>query len=257
MTKTDKALHITGFNQLTLRVMSSSLLIPVVIGLIWLGGTALMVSLGVIALISYYEWHKITAWSTGSERLCYLIFGFLYISASLLCFFDIASHTPKLWLVMFLLLAVWLSDTGAYIVGKTFKGPKMAPALSPNKTWSGFVGACLFPALGLLLYQKLFLYFEGLDASLRWVDMILFAKLGFMTGVAGQLGDVSISYLKRKAGLKDTGRIIPGHGGILDRIDALLAVTIVFWIWMLLGAYESLFPGQNEWRLIWSNHSLF
>jgi phosphatidate cytidylyltransferase len=119
--------------------------------------------------------------------------------------------------VMVLLLIVWASDIGAYIAGRAIGGPKLAPAISPGKTWSGAAGGLLAAATvglcsGLLLGSP----------SMAWRPMV-FASL---TGIVSQAGDLFESILKRHFGVKDSGRLIPGHGGLLDRLDGVLTASL-------------------------------
>ena len=136
-------------------------------------------------------------------------------------------------LVLGLLFSVWATDTGAYIAGKTIGGPKMAPTISPNKTWAGLAGgiassvAVLFayvhaigPYLGNLIRNDL-----NMPEGFSTLSILL---IGFAIAVSGQIGDLLISMQKRRVGVKDTGALIPGHGGILDRIDGLLLAAPVF-----------------------------
>ncbi len=127
--------------------------------------------------------------------------------------------------VALVLMATWGQDVFAYFVGKRWGRRKMAPSLSPRKTWEGAAGGMLGALAGAFLALALF----GLPLSL-WAT----ALIGFVAGVFGPVGDLSESFIKRQAGLKDAGSLIPGHGGILDRIDSVLfsapAITIVLMI---------------------------
>jgi phosphatidate cytidylyltransferase len=121
-------------------------------------------------------------------------------------------------LVCYLLAVVWGTDIGAYIAGRLIGGPKLAPAISPNKTWAGLAGGMALAAL--------FGYGVGLYCHARQP----LAAGGFATVLAGvsQLGDLFESHIKRRAGVKESGDLIPGHGGILDRIDGLIFAAIFF-----------------------------
>ena len=121
-------------------------------------------------------------------------------------------------LLLFTLVLVWVGDTAAYFVGRGFGRMKMSPQVSPNKTWEG-AGANL---LGALLVGALFGYWMKIGLA----DMLAMAVLG---SVAGQVGDLFKSTFKRSAGVKDSGTILPGHGGILDRIDALILAAPAVW----------------------------
>ncbi len=117
--------------------------------------------------------------------------------------------------VLFLVLVVWASDIGAYAAGRLFGGPKLAPALSPGKTWSGSAG-------GLLAAMLVGAVAAGLLAPASWGRA---AAIAALLGVASQAGDLLESGIKRHFGVKDSGRLIPGHGGLLDRLDGLLAAA--------------------------------
>ena len=121
-------------------------------------------------------------------------------------------------LLLFTVVLVWVGDTAAYFVGRAFGRMKMSPQVSPNKTWEG-AGANL---LGALLVGVLFGYWMKIEP----VHMLAMAILG---SIAGQVGDVFKSTFKRSAGVKDSGTILPGHGGILDRIDALILAAPAVW----------------------------
>ncbi len=130
--------------------------------------------------------------------------------------------------VFLTLAATWLSDTGGYFFGKTFKGPKLFPAISPGKTWSGLAGCVVGATAGA--FGAKFLLLPSLSAS----DCL---TLGPIVAVIGQTGDLAESLFKRSHGVKDSGSILPGHGGLYDRIDALLwtAPIIYYYIsWFLI-----------------------
>jgi phosphatidate cytidylyltransferase len=118
-----------------------------------------------------------------------------------------------LWLMLPVFVAVWATDTGALFAGNLLKGPKLWPALSPNKTWAGFLGGIVFGALGAMAV------FAFLHANLFYG-----AALGACAALIGHAGDLFESWMKRRVGRKDSGSLIPGHGGVLDRIDSILFV---------------------------------
>jgi phosphatidate cytidylyltransferase len=136
----------------------------------------------------------------------------------------IASYGPRL--LLFVLVITWVGDTAAYFVGRAMGKHKLAPVLSPNKSWEGSIASIL----GALLVAAVFS--RSMIVSLP--HLLAMAALG---NVAGQMGDLLESAFKRSAGVKDSGTLLPGHGGILDRIDALvLAFPVVwyYWIWVYL-----------------------
>jgi phosphatidate cytidylyltransferase len=119
--------------------------------------------------------------------------------------------------VLFLLLVVWAGDIGAYLVGRRLGGPRLAPHISPGKTWSGAVGGLLAAvAAGLLAAHVL-------SDAIIWRVMVVAAVLG----IVAQAGDLLESFVKRRLEVKDSGRLIPGHGGLFDRLDGVLAAAPV------------------------------
>jgi phosphatidate cytidylyltransferase len=162
----------------------------------------------------------------GALRLTTNLAAPLYIGALLttlaLLRRDFESDGPKL--VLLCLLIAWMGDTGGFFFGKYLGKTKLSPVISPKKTRAGLVGSCVFASLSAIAMQLTLLD--------RWVLWHM-AILGAAGGVVGQLGDLMESLLKRSTGVKDSGRLIPGHGGILDRIDALLAVTPMVYLYAL------------------------
>jgi phosphatidate cytidylyltransferase len=129
-------------------------------------------------------------------------------------------------LVLLALTIAWSGDTGGYFVGRRLKGPKLYPAVSPNKTWSGAIGGLLASVLGVLLIRAAFLHGLPLGRSV---------VLALVAGALGQAGDLCESILKRSAGVKDSGGLLPGHGGLLDRVDAVLFVAPTIYLVLRLG----------------------
>ncbi len=121
--------------------------------------------------------------------------------------------------LLWLMLVIWAVDIGAYGAGRLIGGPKLAPRISPKKTWAGLVGGLTAAALVGF----------GLSQTLGAADMVVWPLiLAIFLGICGQLGDLFASWVKRRFGVKDFGRLIPGHGGVLDRIDGLLAGAPIF-----------------------------
>ncbi|HEX3894438.1 MAG TPA: phosphatidate cytidylyltransferase [Terracidiphilus sp.] len=163
---------------------------------------------------------------------CSSVFALFYIGLTLLAIPTLRAQTNGPSLVIFLLFVVWAGDITALYVGRLWGKKKMAPAISPNKTWVGAVGSVLGSVL--------------VTVGLYWLSLQLvqwnFTKLSFteeawwywlvmavVVNVAAQVGDLAESALKRSAGVKDSGSLLPGHGGVLDRIDALLIAAPVLW----------------------------
>ena len=131
------------------------------------------------------------------------------------------------WVLMYLLSLVWVADVGAYFAGKKFGRHKLAPSISPGKTWEGVAGGLL---LNLVWINLVYQLSQGWGMDYAW-----FLMIGLITAAMSIAGDLFVSVLKREAGVKDSGRLLPGHGGVLDRIDSVIAASPVF----LTGLYFS------------------
>jgi phosphatidate cytidylyltransferase len=143
----------------------------------------------------------------------------------------VGTHTEGAGLVVLALMLAWMGDTGGYFVGKRFGGPKLYAAVSPNKTWSGAAGSLTGSLLGIVIAHFTFLPTFPLVPGLI---------LGAVAGILGQLGDLCESVLKRSVGVKDSGAVLPGHGGFLDRIDAVVFASATLYLalragWITLG----------------------
>ena len=168
----------------------------------------------------------------------------LYIAYPLMVLPQIFNEANGIALLLFLFLCVWSGDIAALYIGKRFGRHKFAPRLSPNKTWEGAIASvfasCLF-GVGLILLGDWFTQqnysFTKLHTSEPWW---VFLILAVVLNAAAQFGDLLESALKRGAGVKDSGTLLPGHGGILDRIDALLLAAPVFWFIIAVREYFSL-----------------
>ena len=192
-----------------------------------LGGYVFAGLLAIGACVMFYEWRRIVSgWGFGWQ-----VAGFAYSLVPALALlwvrdrYELAGVPMGLELLMWVFIVTWSVDVGAYFTGRTVGGPKLAPAISPNKTWSGLLGGMVAAALFGGLWAWLLL----LPGALLWLAP-LFA-------LAAQAGDLFESWLKRRAGVKDSGSWLPGHGGALDRLDGLVVVaaltalaTIAGWI---------------------------
>jgi phosphatidate cytidylyltransferase len=171
------------------------------------------------------------------ESVSITVFGILYTGAMLSFGYVLRYHPYAVGrlagtaLLMLVLVLVWISDTAAYVVGRAMGKRKLIPAVSPGKTVAGAVGALATSALASWALMELVLAPQA-QLGLRTAHAILF---GVVVSTAVQLGDLAESLIKRQAGVKDSSQIIPGHGGVLDRIDGMLfALPIAYW---LLGAW--------------------
>ncbi|MDX1741775.1 MAG: CDP-archaeol synthase, partial [Rhodothermales bacterium] len=131
------------------------------------------------------------------------------------------------WLTITVFALVWASDTTAYYVGKAIGRHPLAPSISPKKTWEGSIGGAIGSVVVALILWKMDL------VSLRWFDFVV---LGLICGSLAQLGDLAESRLKRVAGVKDSGTILPGHGGLLDRLDAMIVAVPLAYMYLAFVA---------------------
>lgn len=207
---------------------------------IWLGGWLWLALVGAVAVGVLWEWRGLVARFAPSalSRAVWMLGGFVYIglAAGLLALLRVMPG-PEQAVVLPIMLAVIGTDVGAYFAGRTFGGPKIAPKVSPSKTWSGLGGGIVGAALVWLV--ALGAAHNGLGgvpalperlAANAWPALML----GTLTAVIAQAGDFFESWMKRRAGVKDSGRLIPGHGGLFDRVDGLLAVLFVLALASLL-----------------------
>jgi phosphatidate cytidylyltransferase len=179
-------------------------------------------------------------------------FGVIYLAVPLALLVSLRGDILQNVLVVFILFSVWAGDTAAYYVGKKFGRRKLAPAVSPNKTWEGAIAsvvASVAVAALVIRYQpQLSDLFSGPRAG-YWLSLHTHAApgmawshiftLGILTNVAAQFGDLFESALKRGAQVKDSGGLLPGHGGVLDRIDALFFAIPVVWYYANLTGFPA------------------
>ncbi len=197
------------WGDLRTRVISAAVLVPLALSCLWWGGWPWQVLVIVAAVGMADEWRRLCrnrAMRPGFQ----VATGALYILPACATLLWLrADPTVGLGNVLFVLLIVWASDIGAYLVGRLVGGARLAPAISPGKTWSGAVGG--LAAAGLV----------GLAAAAH--PRAILVAIGL--GVLSQAGDLLESALKRHFGVKDSGFLIPGHGGLFDRLDGLLAAA--------------------------------
>ncbi len=202
---------------LTARILSALILAPPVLAAIYYGPPYFDILVGLALLVMAWEWNRLVRGPSRElslGRLAWLAGGFLYIGVPSLALLwlraegDVGRHT-----VFWLMALVWAADSGAYTFGLLIGGPKLAPRISPKKTWAGFGGGVFCAAAA-----------GAVGAFLLGKDNLLpLSALSAALGGVSQLGDLLESWVKRHFGVKDTSNLIPGHGGLLDRVDGLLA----------------------------------
>ncbi|MBL4645642.1 MAG: phosphatidate cytidylyltransferase [Rhizobiales bacterium] len=259
-------------SNLVVRLISALILAPIVIGIAWLGGWPLFFMTVFLTLCIMHEWFQIShcadnpiikfaafavlmlglymvqigyvalalllvlafalsmlLWRIRSANKYWLSAGCLYAAGFGYSLVFLRNQPEMgLFLLIFVVAIVWSTDVFAYFTGRLLKGPKLAPKISPGKTWSGAIGGLV---AGILASYLVVLGWYGQEVAGQGTFGVLFwgaALSGF-----SQLGDLFESWVKRKFGVKDSGKIIPGHGGVMDRVDGLLFALALAFVLMI------------------------
>ena len=200
-------------NELFKRILSSIILLPIVIFFIIKGSFLFNSLILICSIITLYEWQLM------SKGKNYNIFGFIYIIASFYIIYLLRNYSDDKYLFFLLILIICIStDIGGYVFGKVFKGPKLTK-ISPNKTYAGMIGAFLLSIFTATFFLNYYDYY--LIDRFEILNIYNFIFIIFISSVS-QIGDILISFFKRKSKIKNSGKIIPGHGGLLDRIDGMI-----------------------------------
>jgi phosphatidate cytidylyltransferase len=252
-----------GLTNLQTRVVSAVVLIAIVMPITWYGGLPFRVLCAVIGAAMLYEWmHMSSAVARDHKLILGLMLGAVFVlllaaSPALHVFAALAAalvvavvlgrvrggggeaavglgyaglsavslallrddDRQGLLAILFLFAVVWATDICAYFVGRAVGGPKLAPAISPGKTWSGSIGG----TLGGIAAGLLVAWYGGFAGFAT-------ALVAIVLSVVGQVGDLFESSIKRRHGVKDSSNLIPGHGGVMDRVDALVAAAFAFYV---------------------------
>lgn len=275
-----RALESCG-GELALRVCSALVLVPLALGAAYLGGWPFAVLWGLAAMVVLWEWNSLVAGSdqrivltTGGASLAlaialvltgHLLAAVIVLAISTLGVASLAPAKRRTWIaagvpyagalgvapivlrsdngegflaIIFLFAVVWTTDIAAYFAGRAIGGPKLMPRVSPNKTWSGAIGGTLAAVVVAL----------ALAQVTALTGLFAIAMLAVILSICAQGGDLFESFLKRRFGAKDSGHLIPGHGGLMDRLDGFVTASVVAaLIGLLRGGFEA--PGRG--LLVW------
>lgn len=198
------------------RVVSAIVLFAIAGAALWFGGLAFGLLLLVGGALVVVEWIALVRAMTlgGGAKGALLAIGPVLILGAMAGLWFVREHlgmTAALWLFGM----VWATDIGAYFAGRAFGGARLAPRISPSKTWSGLIGGMVAALVASATI--------GDRAGITGVPL----TIGLVMGLLAQLGDLGESWMKRRAGVKDSGKLIPGHGGLFDRVDGLLPVALL------------------------------
>ena len=197
------------------RVLSSIILIPLAFYFIIHGSYMLIFFTFICFLVACYEWHMMT------KKKSFKIYGFPFLIFSFYTFYELSL---ELFGVFFVITICASTDIGGYIFGKIFKGPRLTK-ISPNKTYAGMIGGYFLSLISLTILSNL------ADHQIS----IQFFLLTIVISTVSQVGDIIISYFKRLSKIKNTGKLIPGHGGLLDRIDGMIFAFPIYYLIDLMG----------------------
>ena len=190
-------------SELQKRIISSIILIPLSLYFIISGSHMLIFFTFICFFVSCYEWHMM------SKKKIYNIFGFPFLIFSFYTFYELSLELSLVFLIILICIS---TDIGGYVFGKIFKGPKLTK-ISPKKTYAGMLGGYLLSLVCLAIITH-YINYTNIPIQFFVITLII--------STVSQVGDIIVSYFKRLSKLKDTGKIIPGHGGLLDRIDGMI-----------------------------------
>mgnify|MGYP001228004927 FL=1 len=202
--------------ELVKRILSSIILLPLVFYFLTSGSFLLILFIVLCFIITFYEWNKM------SKNKFYKIFGFIFLLFSFYTFYYLSI---ELFLLIYVILICISTDIGGYFFGKIFKGPKLT-TISPNKTYAGMFGGYLLSLICLIVITNF------IDYSIKTFQLIL---ITILLSTVSQVGDIIVSYFKRQANIKNTSNLIPGHGGLLDRIDGMIFAVPALYLIELIG----------------------
>lgn len=214
-------------SELLNRILTSIILLPILLYATIYSGYFLVFLLLICYALSVYEIIK------NSKNISFIFFSSSLLFFSFYCFYFLRGNTDySLIIFLWILSSTFFSDIGGYIFGRIFKGKKLTK-ISPNKTYSGAIGSIVLSCLSLPFMNQLQFYFFK-------ENLINFLELNFLIitifiSIVCQLGDLLVSFLKRRVNIKNTSNILPGHGGIIDRIDGLIFVLVFCFLLKLLS----------------------
>ena len=204
------------------RILTSLIILPVSIFFILMGGNYIVSFLYAILILGNFE-----VFSVFKRKLTIILIDIILV-ISLLAFLFLRNDTASsFFLLIWIIILTIFSDIGGYVFGKIFNGKKISK-ISPNKTIAGVIGSFIFSIISVFIIDLIVELMTGLDNN--FFLKTKFFLLAIIFSIAAQLGDLTISYFKRLEKIKDTGKLLPGHGGIFDRIDGLMFVVILGYI---------------------------
>ena len=209
-------------NNLQKRVITSLIILPLSFFFILKGGNYIVSFLYAILILGNYE-----VFSAFKRKITIILLDIILVSSLLALLFLRNDTASSFFLLIWIVILTIFSDIGGYVFGKVFKGRKLTK-ISPNKTISGVLGSFIFSLISVFIINYIIELMSGVDNN--FFLKLKYFILAIVFSIAAQLGDLTVSYFKRKEKINDTGKFLPGHGGIFDRIDGLMFVVILGYI---------------------------
>jgi phosphatidate cytidylyltransferase len=202
------------------RIISALVMAPIAIAAIWFGSPYFDLMIFVVGLAAMFEWYRLASLEgLRGINLVWLLAGVVYIAVPCVVVIWLRRIDPQgFQFIIWIFVVIWATDIGAYFTGRSLGGAKLAPKISPNKTWAGFFGGIILAIAASLILN------DYANPSYGTLELL---AASLVLSIVGQLGDLLESWVKRVFGVKDSGSLIPGHGGVLDRIDAILLAAPV------------------------------
>lgn len=237
------------------RSISGFMLVTIILTLIYIGGPLFDLLCGILLTALILEWLKLW-WvqarknsALSAKDLLIIVLGLVYITAGIYKYWTLKEF-PTQQIITFVI--VWSTDIGAYLTGKRYGKHPFAPKISPNKTWEGFWGGVVFCILvcsiimhtkitNLTPYHNAASYIYNFFGTITLFSLTVFSVRYMFYSVAAHLGDLLESWVKRYLNIKESGNIIPGHGGVLDRFDSFLGVCTAYYVKDALHYYGIFF----------------
>ena len=212
-----------------LRIISASMIFFVFALALWISNTTFVLLMLVILAGMLIEWYSIT-----KSNLYYRSLS-IFLPLPIICLIIVKlSFAHSSLLIFWYFLLIWTNDTVAMLAGRNIGGPKLAPVISPNKTWSGFIfGVVISSAFGVITNKVLEYIFDNKIFTLN-ISTFNIWLIGLLIAIVAQISDLSVSLVKRKFKVKDSGTLIPGHGGVLDRFDSIILTAPILLLFSIL-----------------------
>lgn len=220
-------------SDLLLRLISAVVMVLVAGSALWFGGWVWIGFVALLAIGVLWEWNKITSLMglKAMGQALWLFVGVVYVGTAALGMAQIGEVYAAWFVAIGFIAPIIAVDVGAYFAGRIIGGPKIAPSISPSKTWAGLGGGALATTIVALCVQYFFpdgeLFGPASPDGLSAMNILGIIAAGILIAILAQAGDFFESWMKRKAGVKDSSNLIPGHGGLFDRLDGFLAVFFV------------------------------